>query len=264
MSKPSHRRSQRTRPQQGPTALLGQLRSGHLRRRSEYQTAPHLRRDRLDAEHREVAAVEGQQRQQVEQADEDVERDHDQEQVAWALEERLLGGVGDSDLLNWSTSAKWLVVEVCRQEVVSLGGKVKFPRGNVVHCGDRLSATRYLLDAGCSSAIVGAVVTGGYRSTVTGGDCSIVVARWFDAAINKYRLAHAEVGQHGRAADGDPEGRFLAEHRSSAALGRVGVPGEHHAEADQRGVDDLLSPHGEPPLVEIEHSARRLTPYPAR
>ena len=54
----------------------------------------------------------------------------------------LLGGQGDGALLNWGPYAVWLVVEV--DEYVDLGGKVKFPSGNVVHCGDQLSATDYM------------------------------------------------------------------------------------------------------------------------
>jgi len=84
----------------------------------------------------------------------------------------LLWGEGCGELLNWSTDAKWLVVEVLESEIVQLGtDKVKFPRGAVVHCGDRKSATDYLLSKLTKSAsVVGATVTAGYGGTATAGD----------------------------------------------------------------------------------------------
>src|SRR5438094_6525314 len=56
----------------------------------------------------------------------------------------LLWGEGDAGHLNWSGDAKWLVVRVSAAEVVDLCGKVKFPAGEVVYCGDRVGATTYL------------------------------------------------------------------------------------------------------------------------
>ncbi len=80
-------------------------------------------------------------------------------------------GEGSGLLLDWSDSARWLVVEVVANEVVAIDAeKVKFPRGEVVYCGDRDSATKYILANGArGGAVVGATVTGGYRATVTGG-----------------------------------------------------------------------------------------------
>ncbi len=71
----------------------------------------------------------------------------------------LLEGVGNGDLLDWTPEAKWLVVEVLKSDIVFLPfDKIKFPRGNVVHCGDQISATNYLLEHGAQAPIVGALV----------------------------------------------------------------------------------------------------------
>lgn len=43
-------------------------------------------------------------------------------------------------------SAKWLVIKVLKKDVIQLAGKVKFPRGEVVHVGTKASAGRYVED----------------------------------------------------------------------------------------------------------------------
>src|ERR1041384_1805202 len=78
----------------------------------------------------------------------------------------LLWGEGDGRLLNWAPDARWLVVEVDAADVVELNGKVKFPRGVVIHCGNRESATAYIASHGGEGrAIVGSTQTAGYGST---------------------------------------------------------------------------------------------------
>ena len=57
----------------------------------------------------------------------------------------LLWGEGDATLLSWEPEAKWLAVKVRKADIVDLGGKVKYPRGEVVACGERQVATRYIL-----------------------------------------------------------------------------------------------------------------------
>jgi hypothetical protein len=90
----------------------------------------------------------------------------------------LLWGVGDAELLNWSPDAKWLVVSVEASTLVDLCGKVKFPRGEVVHCGDVKSATEYIrANGGDGKPIVGITSTSGdwgtsisgYKGTSTSG-----------------------------------------------------------------------------------------------
>ena len=89
----------------------------------------------------------------------------------------FLWGVGDSGLANWSETSHWLVIAVCRDELVSLddGAKYKVPRAFVLHSSkDRHAATQYLythLPPG-PFPVMGISLTGGYRSTLTGGDDS--------------------------------------------------------------------------------------------
>ena len=86
----------------------------------------------------------------------------------------FLWGEGDGRLANWNPDARWLVVAVPADEIINLGGKVGFRRGEVVFCGDRLAATDYLIAHGASGkAVIGATVSSGYRGTSTSGDYGI-------------------------------------------------------------------------------------------
>ena len=98
----------------------------------------------------------------------------------------LLWGEGDGSLLDWSDDARWLVVEVPAGSTVDLAGKVKFPRGEVVFCGDRLGATS-MIAARRPGAIVGGTATAGYEGTLS--------LRWWDGA--RYRIAVFYVGEDG-------------------------------------------------------------------
>ncbi len=149
----------------------------------------------------------------------------------------FLWGEGDGSLADFDPAAKWLVVEV--EEYVDLQGKVKFPRGKVVHCGDRLSATAYMVERAPGRAVVGASIaagdsgtaTAGDRGTATAGDSGTATAgdrgtatagyggtatagyggtatagyrgtiqiRWWDG--NRYRTAVGDVGENGIEAD---------------------------------------------------------------
>ena len=91
----------------------------------------------------------------------------------------LLRGEGNGTLLNWDTTARWMVVRVRAADVRDLDGKVKFPRGEVVHVGDRHSATAMIVSLHPEArAIVGytsmsgggGTSTSGYRGTSTSGD----------------------------------------------------------------------------------------------
>ncbi len=62
-------------------------------------------------------------------------------------------GEGDGELLNWDADAVWQVVAVdVAAGVVDLSGKIKFCAGQVVHTGDRLSATQYIISHGADPA----------------------------------------------------------------------------------------------------------------
>src|ERR1700690_686252 len=101
----------------------------------------------------------------------------------------VLWGEGGGGLANWGADAKWLVVSVLEKEIVVIDRKVKFPRGNVVFCGGRKSATDYIAarapggrtpaiighfavsgDCGTSTSGYGGTSTSGYGGTSTSGD----------------------------------------------------------------------------------------------
>ena len=130
----------------------------------------------------------------------------------------LAWGIGDGGLLCWDRDARWLVVEHDPAEAVDLGGKIKVPRGVVVHCGDRASAIADIIARGAHGPVVGAdysagyggTATAGYKGTATAGDYGIATAgykgtaaagsggeiriRWFDG--NRSHLAIGYVGEH--------------------------------------------------------------------
>ena len=99
----------------------------------------------------------------------------------------LLWGEGDGGLLAFARDARWLVVEVPAGSTIDLAGKVKFPRGVVVHCGDRQSATDYLRERAPGRAIVG--------GTATAGVGGILNLRWWGG--KRYRIATFYVGEDG-------------------------------------------------------------------
>ena len=142
----------------------------------------------------------------------------------------LLWGAGDWTLVDISPDAVWKVARVLASEIVDLGGKVKFPRGEVVYSGTRDGATGYIvanggtakgchwatltggdestLTGGDESTLTGgdrSTLTGGYRSTLTGGDLStltggdesVISAYWWDTDARKMRRVVGLIGQDG-------------------------------------------------------------------
>jgi hypothetical protein len=147
----------------------------------------------------------------------------------------FLWGEGDAALADWSDSAKWIVAKVAATDIVDLGGKVKFPRAEVVFVGNRFDATQFIREHGARGAIIGitltggecstlsggarstltggarstltggegstltggegSTLTGGYGSTLTGGEGSTISIRYYDGA--RYRIAVAYVGESG-------------------------------------------------------------------
>jgi hypothetical protein len=145
-----------------------------------------------------------------------------------------LWGEGDAGLANWSSDAKWLVVEVEKSTIVDLGGKVKFPRGKVVCCGTRLEATTYLHEnGGRGYRIIGGTATAGDRGTATAGDRgtatagdggtatagyagTIIIKRWNGM---RYKFAVGYIGEDGLlpnvAYKLDSDGNFVEAPRSA-------------------------------------------------
>jgi hypothetical protein len=121
----------------------------------------------------------------------------------------LLRGEGDVSLLNDSDAAKWLAVEVDASTVIDLGGKVKFPAGRVVYCGDRDGAVRTIQerhpDAACvhGTATAGSygTATAGYRGTATAGSYGTATAGDGGTATAGYR-GTATAGDGGTATAG--------------------------------------------------------------
>ncbi len=134
----------------------------------------------------------------------------------------FLWGEGAGELADWSVDAKWLVVAVPAATIVSLEGKVKFPAGDVVYCGDRLTATAYLADnGGRGRSIVGGTSTSGHggtstsghggtstsgdRGTSTSGDDGTstsgtrgtLIFSWWDILAQRSRFVTAYVGEDG-------------------------------------------------------------------
>ncbi len=58
----------------------------------------------------------------------------------------LLWGAGTSAFLSLHADARWIVCEVAVTDIISLEepGMVKFPRGEVVHVGDKISASHFI------------------------------------------------------------------------------------------------------------------------
>ena len=133
-----------------------------------------------------------------------------------------LWGEGDGGLFNWDPDAKWLVVSADEKTIVDLKGKVKFPRGTVVHCGDRFSATEYIkAHGGAGRAIIGATAVADIRGTATAGHYGTATAGDGGTATAGYR-GTAAAGDHGTATAGYG-GTATAGDRGTATAGRYGT-----------------------------------------
>ena len=161
-----------------------------------------------------------------------------------------LYGQGDHSCVSyWADDAsKWLVLEVESAGIVMLDGKCKFERCIVRFVGEKTAAAAYVIEhepqssnvavIGASlqvgakqSGLVGAlgtltggdrstmtggddsiltggrrstliggeysILTGGNRSTMTGGDYSELRIRYWDSAAERYRTEIAYVGENG-------------------------------------------------------------------
>jgi hypothetical protein len=99
--------------------------------------------------------------------------DWDPDPASWGGLHGLLWGEGDGRLLRSGGDAAWLVVAIDTKQVVNLWGHVKAPWGYVVHCGDRYSATQWLVDHGADEReVVGTTLTGRDHAVLVGGDYS--------------------------------------------------------------------------------------------
>jgi hypothetical protein len=168
-----------------------------------------------------------------------------------------LWGEGSSYYLDWEPEAKWLVVEVDSDQIVDLGGKVKFPSGTVVYCGDGPGAGKYVCehggfghvvvhgtatagDDGTAIAGAGGTATAGYRGTAiagydgtaTAGDCGTATAGDYGTATAGDG-GTATAGDYGTATAGD-YGTATADDRGTAIAGECGTVAIWHFNGRRR------------------------------
>ncbi|OGX84123.1 hypothetical protein BEN47_16735 [Hymenobacter lapidarius] len=126
-----------------------------------------------------------------------------------------LRGEGDHSVadgtLFTTPDALWLAVLV--PAYVELNGKVKFPAGEVVCSGDRLTVTEYLKANGCAGAIIGGTATAGDAGTATAGYAGTATAGYDGTAT---------AGSRGTATAGDA-GTATAGSRGTATAGYAGT-----------------------------------------
>jgi hypothetical protein len=129
-----------------------------------------------------------------------------------------LWGAGDLRSCDyWDTEgAKWLVIEVdpsdLRHGSGDLVGKCKFRRGEVVFCGSRDEAVKFITEqAPAGTPILFGTATAGDRGTATAGDRGTATAghdgtatAGHDGSIllrfwtgSRYRWIHGEIGENG-------------------------------------------------------------------
>jgi hypothetical protein len=112
----------------------------------------------------------------------------------------FLDGEGNGSLAYWDYDAVWIVAEI--EEYVDIGGKVKFPRCNVVFSGSRIDATDYIGKLCPGRAVIGCTATAGYGGTATAGDGGTATAGiGGTATAGEYGTATA--GEYGTATAGD-------------------------------------------------------------
>ena len=139
-----------------------------------------------------------------------------------------LRGEGDAQVgsFDWLAAEDrlWQVVEVEEDLIVSLSGKVKYPRGMVLFTGDRLAAVTMMQAAYPGAAVIAGSVTAGYRGTATAGDYATATAGDYATATAGYR-GTATAGDRGVIAIS------LWDPATSRRRLVVGYPGENGIEA---------------------------------
>ena len=110
-----------------------------------------------------------------------------------------LHGAGDHSASSHhsTTDAKWLVVCVALADIVSLGGKVKFPRCVVHHVGDKKSATDYIIandERARVVPVIGALVTVGDKQVANVGAIGFATSGYYGTSTS---------GDYGTSTSGD-------------------------------------------------------------
>ena len=131
----------------------------------------------------------------------------------------FLWGTGDSDLRCKDEDAKWLVMSVEASTIVDLEGKVKFPKCEVLYCGDRETAVAIIQHyAPGGTPVMFGTATAGYRGTATAG----------------YR-GTATAGDSGTATAGD-SGTATAGYRGTATAGLYGYIAIEYYDEEKGGI----------------------------
>ncbi len=128
-----------------------------------------------------------------------------------------LNGEGDVSASSHHADddAVWLVCEVESADIVQLGGKIKFPRCNVIFCGSRTDAVARMVElcpgaavhygtatagkGGTATAGEGGTATAGNYGTATAGEGGIIAIKHWNG--KRWRLEVAHVGEDGIEAD---------------------------------------------------------------
>ena len=145
----------------------------------------------------------------------------------------LLWGCGDGSLLT--PSARWAIVAVDPGDIatrIDMGvpPKVRFRSAEVIHIGDRDSATGWIaahgggglpVVYGTATAGYGGTATAGYRGTATAGDGGTATAGDYGTATAGYR-GTATAGDDGTATAGD-DGTATAGAGGTATAGYGGT-----------------------------------------
>ena len=130
----------------------------------------------------------------------------DNDECGWGLH-GWLWGAGDltGSCLYWNAEGvKWLVVEVKKDDVRNLNRKIKFPRGNVVFCGARDEAVKYITERapagtpvifGTATAGEGGTATAGYAGTATAGEGGVITLLHWN--VDRYKRVIGEIGEEG-------------------------------------------------------------------
>ena len=132
-----------------------------------------------------------------------------------------LHGKGDARAWDRRDGDLMLVVEVDAAAIVDLDGKVKFPSGVVVYCGDAVGMSAFMGAAGYDVGLIHGTATAGYSGTATAGDygtatagyygtatagyygtatageSGIIAICWYDHGASRYRFAVGYVGENG-------------------------------------------------------------------
>ena len=165
--------------------------------------------------------------------------DWNQEPICGGGLHGALWGEGNGALFNWDGDATWQVVAVLEKDIVDLGGKVKFPRGNVVFSGDQQGATNFLLaNGGFGRAVIGAKMSNlnpnghvlvGFGGTATASKFGTATAG-FKGTANAGFGGTATAGIEGKATVGEGgtanagrEGTANAGDLGTATAGRDGT-----------------------------------------